>query len=298
MTSTTRCSRTLSTGRRPGADRVAVQGHDRRGLRGHAERGRHVHHGLLRGGAADVRDPLALFQRPVERGERARVLRRPLLGDDVALDREARGRALVQVGERHAALGLLRAAGERLRHHGRADGGGLELVRHLRERDAGEVHAVGRHPVLRQHRSRQQEQDVVRRVDRDCLAPEVGQGRDRRVRQRVDALGPRLHHRSLGENVQVGLVPLLRLDIGDVVAASNVVRARHLIGDRGLAAADRGEVDGQPLRLEQAPVKRDEEPRRIHGRNHGDVQHRLFRPGRISRTLAFEQPTVSPSARP
>ena len=32
-----------------------------------------VHHGLLRGGAADVRDPLALFERPVERGERARM---------------------------------------------------------------------------------------------------------------------------------------------------------------------------------------------------------------------------------
>src|SRR6266568_2982117 len=42
---------------RPGADRVAVQGHDRRGFRGHAERGRHVHHCLLGGGAAALTAP-------------------------------------------------------------------------------------------------------------------------------------------------------------------------------------------------------------------------------------------------
>src|SRR5438552_7929072 len=89
---------------RPGADRVAVQGQDRRRFRGDTEWRRHVHHGLLHGGAADVRYPLTLFQCPVERGERVRMLRRPLLGDHVALDWEARGGTLVQVGERHAAL--------------------------------------------------------------------------------------------------------------------------------------------------------------------------------------------------
>jgi hypothetical protein len=107
---------------RPAADRVAVQRHDRCGLHGHAVRGRHVHHGRLHGGAAGVRDPLALFQRRVERGQRVRILRRPLLGDHVTLDREARGRALIQVGQGHAALSLLLVTGERFRQHGRADG--------------------------------------------------------------------------------------------------------------------------------------------------------------------------------
>lgn len=89
------------------------------------------------------------------------------------------------------------------------------------------------------------------------LAPKPGQGRDGRARHRVDPLGPWLHHRSLGEDVQVRLVPLPRLDVGDVVTACNGVCARHLAGDRGLAAGGGVDVDGQPLGGEQALIKRD-----------------------------------------
>src|SRR5882757_8965606 len=68
-------------------------------------------------GPARARDLLAFLDGLVERGQRVRVLGRPLLGDHVTRDREGRGGALVQVHQRHDALRLLRAAGEGLGQH-------------------------------------------------------------------------------------------------------------------------------------------------------------------------------------
>ena len=260
ITFTTRSSRILSTtADRAGAERIAVQGQDGRGLPGHAERGGYIHHRLLDVGPVRVRDLLALLDRRVERGQRARVPGRPLLGDHVARDREGCGRALVQV-----------------RQHGRADGAGLERGGHVRERDAGEVDQAGLDAVLGQDRRGQQVQDVLGRVDGNGLAHQTGQVGDLRVRHGVDALGSRAHHRRLGEDVQVGRAPLLRLDIGDVVAEGDVELALDLVGDHRLAAGGRGEMHVQPLGLEQAAVERDEEARRIQRRNHGYVQVCLF----------------------
>jgi hypothetical protein len=143
--------------------------------------------------------------------------------------------------------------------------------------DAGEVDQAGLDAVLGQDRRGQQVQDVLGCVDGDGLARQIGQVGDLRVRHRVDALGGRAHHRCLGEDVQVGRAPLLRLDIGDVVAEGDVELALDLVGDHRLAAGSRREMDVQPLGLEQAPVERDEEARRIQRRNHGHVQVRLFR---------------------
>jgi MFS family permease len=261
---------------RAGAERITVQGQDGRGLPGHAERGGYIHHRLLDAGPAGVRELLALLDRRVERGQRVRVPGRPLLGDHVARDREGRGRALVQVRQRHDAPRLLRAAGEGFGQQGRVDGAGLKRGGHLRERDAGEAGHAGLDAVLGQDRRGQQVQDVLGCVDGDGLARQIGQVGDLRVRHRVDALGGRAHHRCLGEDVQVGRAPLLRLDIGDVVAEGDVELALDLVGDHRLAAGSRREMDVQPLGLEQAAVERDEEARRIQRRNHGHVQVRLF----------------------
>ena len=86
----------------------------------------------------------------------------------------------------------------------------------------------------------------------DRASVQVGERLDRRVRHDVDALGARFHHRSLGEDVQVGLARGLGLDVGDVVAAGDVVLALDLCADHGVAAGGWGEVDVQPLLGEQA----------------------------------------------
>jgi hypothetical protein len=143
------------------------------------------------------------------------------------------------------------------------------------------MHLAGLDTVLGQERRGQQVQDVLRRVDGDGLADQTGQVGDRGLRHRVDALGGRAHHRRLGEDVQVGLAPLLRLDIGDVVAQGDIELALDLVGDHRLAAGGRGEVDVQPVGLEQAAVERDKEARRIQRRNHGHVQVRLFQSRRL-----------------
>jgi hypothetical protein len=78
-------------------------------------------------------------------------------------------------------------------------------------------------------------------------------------------------------------MPLLRLDIGDVVAEGDVKLALDLVGDHRLAAGGRGEVHVQSLSLEQATVERDEEARRIQRGNHGHVQVRFLQSRRRRR---------------
>jgi hypothetical protein len=67
------------------------------------------------------------------------------------------------------------------------------------------------------------------------------------VRHHVDALGPRLHDRSLGEDVQAGLARGLGLDVGDVVAAGDVVLALDLPVGHRVAAGGGREADVQAL---------------------------------------------------
>ena len=223
--------------------------------------------------------------------------RGPLPGDGAALYRERVGRALVQVRELGDAHRQLRLAGERLGQHRRRDLPGLEHRGHLGQRVVREVRPGHPQPVIGQRGRGQQVQDVPRRVHADGLAFEVGQRPHARARHHVQALGPRLHHRAFGEDVQVGgdhgiagrggplalVVVFLRLDVADVVAARDVdpvARLGQRLGVDDRRGTDRrDEGDMQALRREQALVQGDEETGRVDGGHHGDVQVRLLDAG-------------------
>jgi MFS family permease len=235
-------------------------------------------HGRLDRGAGGVGDLLPLGEGGDERLERVRVLLGPLLGDDVALDRELLGRALVEVGQRDHAVLLLGGGGERLRHGRRGDLPRRQFLRHDRERDrlGRELHRRQLDPVLGQHRRGQQVVDVEGCVDAEGVALQPGQGLDLRVRHRVDRLGALLHHRALGDDLELLVLVHVVLNVGDVVPAGDVVLARHLLVD-DLVAADRGRVvDRQPALFEQPLVQRDEKSGRIDRGDHAHVERGLF----------------------
>jgi MFS family permease len=235
-------------------------------------------HGLLDRGPGGVGDLLPLGEGGDERLERVRVLLRPGLGDHVPLDRELLGGALVEVGQRDHAVLLLGGGGERLGHGRRGDLPGGELGRHHREGDrlARELHRRQLDPVLGQHRRGQQVVNVEGRVDAEDVALQPGQGLDLRVRHRVDRLGALLHHRALGDDLELLVLVYVMLDVGDVVPAGDVVLAGHLLVDDLVAADGGGVVNRQAPGLEQALVQGDEESGRIDRGDHGHVERGLF----------------------
>ena len=67
----------------------------------------------------------------------------------------------------------------------------------------GESHRRQLDPILGQHRGGQQIVNVEGGVDAEYMALQPGQGLDLRVRHRVDRLRALLHHRALGDDLEL-----------------------------------------------------------------------------------------------
>src|SRR5208283_4253781 len=132
-----------------------------------------VRHGGLNRGSVAVGDRLSLLDRPRERGRRLRVLLRPGLGGEIAVDGQVQNGALVQVSEHLLAVLLSRGGDVWFGEKRRTPVAVLELPGHCGEasRVGDESHLSGGDSVRGKQRADQQGADAVGSVDPEIFLP-------------------------------------------------------------------------------------------------------------------------------